>query len=69
MPGLARVVVTRVAATKGTPVVVVAVTTGIEGSGRVVGRAWVGVEVVEMKRPVVAITRREGSSDGVGEGS
>ena len=69
MPGLARVVLAGVAVTKGTAVVVVAVTTGIEGSGRVVGRDWVGVEVVGMDLAVVAITRRRGSSDRVGEGS
>ena len=69
MPGLGRVVVAGVALTKGADVVVVAVTTGIEGSGRVVERHWVGVEVVGMELAVVAITRRMGSSDGVGEGS
>ena len=69
MPGLGRVVVAGVAVTKETAAVVVAVTTGIEGSGRVVERDWVGVEVVGMEHAVVAITRRSGSSDGVGEGS
>ena len=69
MPGLGRVVVAGVAVTKGTAVVVVAVTTGITGSGRVVETDWVGVEVVGMELAVVAITRRRGSSDGVGEGS
>ena len=46
----------------------VAVTTGIAGSGRVVERDWVGVEVVGMELAVVAITRRVASSDEVGEG-
>ena len=46
----------------------VAVTTGIAGSGRVVERDWVGVEVVGMELAVVAITRRPVSSDEVGEG-
>ena len=65
MPGLGRVVVTGVAVTMRTAVVLVAVTTGIEGSGRVVERDWVGVEVVGMELAVVAIKRRMGSSDWV----
>ena len=68
MPGLDRVVVAGVAVTKGTATVVVAVTTGITGSGRVVERDLVGVEVVGMELAVVAIIRRVVSSDGVGEG-
>ena len=68
MPGFGRVVVAGVAVTKGTAIVVVAVTTGIAGSGRVVERDWVGVEVVGIELAVVAITRRAASSDGVGEG-
>ena len=69
MPGLGRVVVAGVEVTKATTVVVVSVTTGIEGSGRVVERAWAGVQVAGMALAVVANTRRRGSSDGVGEGS
>ena len=68
MPGLGRVVDAGVAVARGTAIVAVAVNTGITGSGRVVERDWVGVEVVEMKLAVVAITRRAASSDGVGEG-
>ena len=68
MPGLGRVVVACVAVPKGTATVLVAVTTGITGSGRVVERDWVGVEVVGIELAVVAITRRAASSDGVGEG-
>ena len=67
MPGLGRVVV--VAVPKGTAVIVVAVTTGITGIGRVVESVCVGVEVVGMELAVVAITRRKLSSDGVGDGS
>ena len=69
MPGLGRVVVAKVEVTKGTTDLVVAVSNGIEGSGRVVDRDWVGVEVVGMEPAVVAITRRKLSSDGVGDGS
>ena len=47
---------------------VVAVTTGIEGSGWLVERDWVGVEVVGMELAGVAISRRATSSDEVGEG-
>ena len=68
MPGFGRVVDVGVAVSKGTAIVVVAVTTGITGSGRVVERDWVGVKVVGMELAVVAITRSAASSDEVGEG-
>ena len=68
VPGLGRIIVACVAVPKGTAIVLVAVTTGITGSGRVVERGWVGVDVVGIRLAVVAITKRAASSDGVGEG-